>query len=28
LSQRQLGADSVPLREIAVDGNGLRRAER
>ena len=28
LSQRVLTADPVPRREIAVDGNGLRRAER
>ena len=28
LSQRALAADPVPLREIAIDGNGLRRAER
>jgi two-component sensor histidine kinase len=28
LSQRQLAADPVALRETAVDGNGLRRAER
>ena len=28
LSTRPLAADPVSLREIVVDGNGLRRAER
>ena len=28
LPHRQFAADPVSLREIVIDGNGLRRAER